>query len=357
MKVLMTADTFGGVWNYTVELCRVLDEYGVSVHLATMGRFPDTYQEAQIRALRNVVLHPSGYRLEWMDTPWEEVERALVWLRSIAGAQKPDLLHFNNYGQVKEGWDYPVVVVAHSCVLSWWRAVNREEAPQEMWREYRERVRGALDIASVTVAPTRSFLEELDAVYGKRGRREVVHNGRRRPPGPGAVKEPFILSVGRIWDEAKNMGALVEAAPKLDWPVYIAGESNHPVTGKTATSGAARFLGALSGEELAGWMERASLYVQPGHYEPFGLSALEAALAKCPLALSGIPTFRELWGDCAAYFDQRDPGEMVSVINRLVRDPRARGNLAARAFEAALGYSAESMGSRYYGIYERLCGA
>ena len=36
-KVLMTADTVGGVWTYAVELARGLADRGVEVALATMG--------------------------------------------------------------------------------------------------------------------------------------------------------------------------------------------------------------------------------------------------------------------------------------------------------------------------------
>ena len=37
MKVLMTADTVGGVWTYALELAGALAPHGVTVALATMG--------------------------------------------------------------------------------------------------------------------------------------------------------------------------------------------------------------------------------------------------------------------------------------------------------------------------------
>ena len=40
MRVLMTADTVGGVWTYALDLARALAPHGVSVALATMGRLP-----------------------------------------------------------------------------------------------------------------------------------------------------------------------------------------------------------------------------------------------------------------------------------------------------------------------------
>ena len=36
-KILMTADTVGGIWTYAIELCRAIRPYGIQVALATMA--------------------------------------------------------------------------------------------------------------------------------------------------------------------------------------------------------------------------------------------------------------------------------------------------------------------------------
>ncbi|HET9225405.1 MAG TPA: glycosyltransferase family 1 protein, partial [Thermoanaerobaculia bacterium] len=43
-KVLMTADTVGGVWNYALELARGLADQGIEVALASMGNPLDELQ-------------------------------------------------------------------------------------------------------------------------------------------------------------------------------------------------------------------------------------------------------------------------------------------------------------------------
>ncbi len=43
-KVLMTADTIGGVWTYAIELALGLADRGVEVALATMGGSLDEFQ-------------------------------------------------------------------------------------------------------------------------------------------------------------------------------------------------------------------------------------------------------------------------------------------------------------------------
>src|SRR5256885_6334380 len=37
-------------------------------------------------------------------------------------------------------WSAPKLVVSHSCVLSWWKAVKREPLPEKQWGRYRHEV-------------------------------------------------------------------------------------------------------------------------------------------------------------------------------------------------------------------------
>jgi len=106
-RVLMTADTVGGVWTYALELARALAPHGVEIHLATMGREPDEGQRAQAAALPNVRLHASDFRLEWMEEPWEDVARAGDWLLALERVLAPDLVHLNGYAHGAMPWRAP----------------------------------------------------------------------------------------------------------------------------------------------------------------------------------------------------------------------------------------------------------
>src|SRR5690625_1661377 len=124
MKILMTADTVGGVWNYALELIGALEDVGVEVALATMGRRLRDDQRVELGALGNVELYESEFRLEWMDEPWADLERAGEWLLGIADRVGPDLVHLNGYVHGALEWGCPVIVVGHCCVLSGGRAVR-----------------------------------------------------------------------------------------------------------------------------------------------------------------------------------------------------------------------------------------
>jgi glycosyltransferase involved in cell wall biosynthesis len=187
------------------------------------------------------------------------------------------VVHLNDYAHAALPFRAPVLVVGHSCVASWFEAVKGAPAPPAFDR-YRREVAKGLAAADLVVAPTRWMLEALRRHYGALPRARVIANGRAVPAFRSLErKEPFVLSAGRLWDEAKNAAALDAAADGLPWPVLLAGDARPP--GGRAGSGwsgprHARALGLLPPEELAGFHQRASIYAAPARYEPFGLSIL-----------------------------------------------------------------------------------
>jgi glycosyltransferase involved in cell wall biosynthesis len=243
-------------------------------------------------------------------------------------------------------------MVAHSCVLSWWRAVKGEPAPAE-WDRYREAVAEGLRAADLVVAPTLAMLRGLRDDHGPIAPSRVIPNGRDGSLYAPAAKEPTILSAGRLWDEAKNIEALASVAPSLPWPVYVAGDEAHPERGATPFD-SVRPLGRLSPAELARWYARTSIYALPARYEPFGLSALEAALSGCALVLGDIPSLREVWGDAAAFVPPGDPRALRSALEGLIRDPTHRLRMAEAARRRALAYSADCMARAYRDAYREL---
>src|SRR5436189_3991952 len=83
-RILMTADPIGGVWTYALELARALESHGIEIALASMGGRLTRDQYQQVLERKNVRLFESTHRLEWMDDPWEDVDRAGDWLLQIA---------------------------------------------------------------------------------------------------------------------------------------------------------------------------------------------------------------------------------------------------------------------------------
>ena len=351
MNILMTADTVGGVWQYAMELMTSLEVKGYSFSLATMGPPPDDSQLEQLNRISNVTLHVGDFKLEWMASPWLDVTKAGDWLMNLAIEVKPDVVHLNGYTHASLAWNCPVLVVGHSCVLSWWRAVKGCPAG-DMFEQYRIAVARGLASADMVVAPSKAMLDQLQLCYGPLMRTRVIYNARCKSFKP-APKEEFIFSAGRIWDEAKNIKALCEAAPDLDWPVYIAGPDVNE-QGQACEHENVKYLGNLDQDALVGWMSRAAVYALPAYYEPFGLTVLEAAMSGCALVLGDIQSLREIWGDAAAYVPPGDVRELVFALRYLQRDPSVRRSLAARAYRRALSYRPDRLGREYDRAYRDL---
>ena len=353
-KVLMTADAVGGVWQYAVDLLSGFAGQGFEFLLATLGPRPSEQQRQQLATLPHVSLLESDFALEWMPSGECDFDPCGSWLLHLETAFQPDLIHLNGYSHAALPWQVPVLVVAHSCVFSWWRAVHAAPPPESSWNAYFELVSKGLKRASRIIAPSHSMASCLTAEYPAiHEKPQVIPNfGNLAPHMPaGAGKQPFSLAAGRLWDKAKNVSLLQAIAPHVDWPIRLAGDAIDP-----ENSLSLEFLGNLPHDELLDQMRAASLFLHPALYEPFGLSVLEAARCGCCLVLADIPSLRELWNGAAVFVPPRDANAWIASIQLLTRDASRRRKLAGRAQAHSLRYCHEATLTAYQDLYAGLLG-
>ena len=113
-------------------------------------------------------------------------------------------------------------------------------------------------------------------------------------------------------------------------------------------------IGRLSRREVVSWLWRAAIYAFPAKYEPFGLSVLEAALARCALVLGDTPSLREIWRDAAIYVPPDSPGRMREVLQTLIAAPAFCEELGERAQARALEFRPNRMATEYLTAYSRV---
>ncbi|HEU4455645.1 MAG TPA: glycosyltransferase family 4 protein [Longimicrobium sp.] len=355
MRILLTTDTVGGVWDHCVTLARELDAAGHEVLLAVVGE-PRDERLARIPAGVQVVWR--AYRLEWMRDAADDVREAGEWLKGLAAVWEADVVHLNQMAYAAAGFHAPVLAAVHSDVLSWWREIHASDAPADDWAEYARWVREGLAAADAVITPTRRQSELLWRHYGLRPTR-VIYNGIETAGDAPAerTEEMVILTVGRLWDRGKGADVLDEAAALLgpDFPpIHALGETVAP-HGETFAAKNLIVHGRVERAEVDGWMRRGSIYVGPSRYEPFGLAPLEAALAGCALVLSDIPTFRELWDGCAEFFAPGDPAALADALVRVANDPPRRARMAEGARKRALRrYTSDRMAEEYLALYRQL---
>lgn len=348
-RILLTADTLGGVWTFALDLAREIGACGGETRLATMGRPLDRAQWQAVRRIPGCSVEESGFRLEWMEEPWEDVDAAGEWLLSLERRWQPDLIHCNTLVHAALPWSRPVVMTAHSCVFSWFRAVKGTEPPRRTWQEYFRRVCAALESADRVVTPSAAMRDALAVYPTTPSHVEVIANGRP----PEVFKRPLrkrhrILGAGRLWDEGKNAALLAAAAPRLRWPCFLAGDNGRACEQRSSLT----MLGRLPPKALARQFSAAAVFAHPAFYEPFGLAPLEAGLSGCALVLGDIPSLREIWGEENALFVAPDDLDgFVDALQWLTAQPERWQTLGERAYRRASRFPAATMGKRYLELY------
>jgi glycosyltransferase involved in cell wall biosynthesis len=163
----------------------------------------------------------------------------------------------------------------------------------------------------------------------------------------------FAFTAGRLWDRGKDLATLDRAASRLGVPVKAAGALIGP-NGDTASFEHLSTPGPMDERALAGCLAARPVFVSSAVYEPFGLAVLEAAAAGCPLVLSDISSFRELWGDAATFVTPRDETGFAEAVEALIGDARMRLAQGEKARRVARLYTVERMAARMAAIYRQL---
>ena len=349
-KILMTAGCVGGVWTYALDLCAGLALHDVEVTLFVSGGTLSPEMMLPAMGIPNLTIVRNELKLEWMEDSAADVAETNAILRELEAEIRPDIVHVNGYANAAAGFEAPVVVAAHGCVETWWRACRGTSMPSE-WAAYRRGMRAGLAAASCVVSPTHAHLQAFIAAHGRPAAARVIHNGRDAYAfGPAARKSAHALACGRFADDAKNLAVLREVASQ-GVPILVAGDA-----GESGTDGPQwmTHLGRIEQAAIARQMAEATVFVSPSIYEPFGLAVLEAALSGCALVVSDIETMHELWEGAAMFVDPRDPDAIASAVVPLLANP----DLAVRAGHAARRraerYSIAAMTEGYLSLYADL---
>ena len=96
MRVLMTADTVGGVWTYALELADALAPTRRRGDARDDGRAARAVRSGRSsrRPRRRPRATSADYALEWMADPWERRRaRGRLAARARGRASRPDLVH------------------------------------------------------------------------------------------------------------------------------------------------------------------------------------------------------------------------------------------------------------------------
>jgi glycosyltransferase involved in cell wall biosynthesis len=357
IRLLMTVDAVGGVWQYGTELARALRPLGFETVLVALGPPPAPEQRTAIKRMRGIKLVETGLPLDWLSEA-SSTRAAAAEVAAIARREKVDLVHLNSPALAAgQAYSLPVVGVAHGCPTTWWDAARAGQPLDPAFQWHREMMTQGLLSCHRVVAPSASFAKSVQRVFALPVMPHVVHNGRALPERVRAVAgSNCALTAGRLWDEVKNLRTLDAAAGQMSFPFYAAGDARAP-HGEVAGAEHLRLLGQLDAVSLAARLEQRPVFVSAATFEPFGLAVLEAAGARCPLVLSDIATFRELWDGAAVFVDAHDAGGFAQAVEDILRDPVRRDALGEAAHARAQRFTPDRMAEAMAEHYRNLLAA
>lgn len=345
-RVLLTTDVLGGVWDFCLTLAHGLRVAGEEVILLAFG-FPTPAQQTSARQT-GARLVSIPLKLEWMNDAARDVRATPSAVRQIAREVGADIVHANQFAAACADVDVPVVLTLHSDVLSWRRWTLGDSTVPAEWQSYTELVREGVTRADSVAAVSRFLADQMTDLYGLDRPIEVIHNGWPAPTPATSHRDRVTVVAGRIWDAAKNVALVAEAA--RNWQpgaVYLAGEMEHPDGGRAGVPEPLQAVGFLPRTELDTLLDRAKVYISAARYDPFGLLPLQAALRGCQLLLSDIPSYREVWGETVTYFRSDDVSDLREQWLRLLDAPIT----TAAQIRARERLSVERMVESYRALY------
>ena len=364
MRVLVTTDTFSGVWTYTRELVSGLVTHGAYVTMVSFGEIPLPEQTSWMQPLHGLEYHPTAFRLDWMQEGEQDFQAAQDYLCAVVRDTQPDLLHLNQLSFGALPVNTPRLVVGLGDVVTWWLSVHGREPSDSAWLDwYRDTIARGLTRADAVVTTSAWMEQMLRLAYTEAFEGHVVFPGRNPIYfNPYVNKEESVLAIGRLWDVGKQVALLTHHSHGI--PVCIVG-ADSPVPSPTIPVRAdirvstprheISVKGAQTESQLRSLYSRSNIFAATSRYEPLGLSAIEAAFSRCALVVNDTAMFREFWGDAALYFERNDAESLAQTVAQLRQDPELARLYGTRAYNRARErFTARRMVDDYLRLYRQL---
>ena len=283
---------------------------------------------------------------------------------------KLDLLHIP-YFSVPLATPQPFIVTIHDLTISHHATGKATTLPYPLYQFKRlgysfvltQAVKRAAKIITVSEAVKQDIVREFaispDKISITYESGEFEEN---RDKSTFPVPKKYLLYVGNAHPH-KNLIRLIEAfalirkrIPKL--MLVCIGKHDYFYTrlqkevAKSEAAANVLFPGEVTNAALAHWDTHAAAFVFPSLAEGFGIPGLEAMQSGCPIIVSDIPVFREVYGSAASFFDQTDILDMADEITSVVTRIKLRQALISLGKTQVKKYSWKKMAESTLALYE-----
>ena len=170
----------------------------------------------------------SSLKLEWMQDPWIDVERAGDWLLTLENDLQPGSGAFERLlprGSAVEcaasgRWALLCAVVVAQC--------EGRKRPRRSARGTGVPSQRDLRAADAVVAPSRAMMEQLQRYYGPLPSTAVIANGRDDATLPSGGERAVYPGGRPRLGRGEEHWILAACGAAVDWPICVAGDARHP---------------------------------------------------------------------------------------------------------------------------------
>jgi glycosyltransferase involved in cell wall biosynthesis len=142
----------------------------------------------------------------------------------------------------------------------------------------------------------------------------------------------FILTVGHIGPERKNILRLIEALENIDHPAAIIGRIDDTPSGRICLERARRnprllIIDAIPHDSmlLASAYAACDVFVLPSQFETPGIAALEAGLAGAKIVITPVGGTKEYFGNDAMYIEPTSSENIAQGIRNALKNRKDHG--------------------------------
>ncbi len=112
------------------------------------------------------------------------------------------------------------------------------------------------------------------------------------------------------------------------------------------------FIGEVANNQLPIWYKQAKAFVFPSLSEGFGIPGLEAMSVRCPVVVSDIAVFREIYKEAAVYFKPTDVRDLAHKIDEILKNQTLKQQLVLQGKKRVKYFSWIQMAQETLKTYE-----
>ncbi len=237
----------------------------------------------------------------------------------------------------------PAVAVVHHLRASEPGPAPRRRVDRALERRFLARCDAYVCNGETTRATVAELVDPTPAVVARPGWNRLADG----PPEDAVSRDPGaplrVVTVGTVLPR-KGHPTLLDGLARVDtpWTLDVVGSTPAPgyvaaLRARAAALGVAdrvRFRGRAPDERLREHLRDADVFAMPSTYEGYGIAALEAMGAGCPVVASAAGGAREFVdGENGVLVDPGDAAGVARAVGRYARDPAALGAASEAALE------------------------